>query len=190
VSTVSSGIRATRSAPGSSFDDGIAGGADSGRDILATGAPSIIGNRIGLTVVDGGPRPALGGRRMIGFIIRTVVIAIAVAVVAYVYPSITYGDDLTTLAVVAVILGLLNAFVKPLIGIFALPLNMMTLGLFGVVINAALLLVVAFIADLVGFDFVVGGFPPEFGIDAIVAAFVGAIGISIVGTIVGMVVPD
>ncbi len=127
---------------------------------------------------------------MIGFIIRTIVIAIAVAVVAYVYPSITYGDDITTLVVVSVILGLLNAFVKPIIGVFALPLNMMTLGLFGVVINAALLLLVAFISSLVGFDFVVGGYPPEFGISAIVAALVGAIGISIVGTIVGMVVPD
>jgi putative membrane protein len=127
---------------------------------------------------------------MIGFIIRTVVIAIAVAVVAYVYPSITYGDDPTTLAIVAVILGLLNAFVKPIIRTFALPLNMMTLGLFGVVINAALLLLVALIADLVGFEFVVGGYPPEFGVSAIVAAVVGAVGISIVGTIVGMVVPD
>ena len=127
---------------------------------------------------------------MIGFIIRTIVIAIAVAVVAYVYPAISYGDDVTTLAVVAVILGLLNAFVKPIIKIFSLPLTVMTLGLFGIVINAALLIAVAFIADLVGFDFVVGGFPPDFGISTIVAAVVGAVGISIVGTIVGMVVPD
>ena len=134
---------------------------------------------------------------MIGFVIRTIVIAIAVAVVAYVYPSISYGDDLTTLAAVAIVLGLLNAFVKPILKIFTLPLNMMTFGLFGVVINAALLLAVAALADLAGssfggleFEFVVGGFPPDFGLDAIIAAFVGAIGISIVGTIVGMVVPD
>ena len=127
---------------------------------------------------------------MIGFIIRTIVIAIAVAVVAYVYPAISYGDDVTTLAVVAVILGLLNAFVKPIIKIFSLPLTIMTLGLFGIVINAALLIAVAFIADIAGFDFVVGGFPPDFGISTVVAAVVGAVGISIVGTIVGMVVPD
>lgn len=127
---------------------------------------------------------------MIGFIIRTIVIAIGVAAVAYIYPSISYGDDLQTLAVVAVILGLLNAFVKPVLKIFALPLNMMTLGLFGVVINAALLIAVAFIADVVGFSFVVGGFPPEFSLSTVIAAVVGAIGISIVATIVGMVVPD
>ena len=127
---------------------------------------------------------------MIGFIIRTIVIAIGVAVVAYVYPQITYGDDITTLAVVSIILGVLNSFVRPLLGILSLPLNIMTFGLFGIVINAALLLAVAFIAKLVGFDFVVGGYPPDFGIDAIVAAVVGAVGISVVGTVVGLVAPD
>lgn len=127
---------------------------------------------------------------MIGFVIRTVVIAIAVAAVAYLYPEISYGDDLATLAVVAIVMGLLNAFVRPLLGIAATPLNLMTFGLFGVVINAALLLAVAFIADLFGFSFVVGGYPPDFSLSAIVAAVVGAIGISIASTLVGMVVPD
>ena len=87
-------------------------------------------------------------------------------------------------------MGVLNSFVRPLLGILSLPLNIMTFGLFGIVINAALLLAVAFIANVVGFDFIVGGYPPDFGIDAIVAAVVGAIGISIVGTIAGLVVPD
>ena len=127
---------------------------------------------------------------MIGFVIRTVVIAIAVAAVAYFYPEISYGDDLATLGVVAIVMGLLNAFVRPLLGIAATPLNLMTFGLFGVVINAALLLAVAFIADLFGFPFVVGGYPPDFSLSAVVAAVVGAIGISIASTIVGMVVPD
>ena len=127
---------------------------------------------------------------MIGFVIRTVVIAIAVAAVAYFYPEITYGNDLATLAVVAIILGLLNAFVRPLLGVAATPLNLMTFGLFGVAINAALLLAVAFIADLLGFPFVVGGYPPDFSLSAVVAAVVGAVGISLAATIVGMVVPD
>jgi putative membrane protein len=127
---------------------------------------------------------------VIGFIIRTIVIALGVAAVAYVYPAITYGEDPTTLAVVAVTLGVLNAFVKPILKIFAFPLTLMTMGLFGIVINAALLLAVAFIADQIGFAFVVGGFPPDFSVSAIVAAAVGAIGISIVATVVGMVVPD
>lgn len=125
-----------------------------------------------------------------GFVIRTIATAIAVAVVAYLYPSIDYGDELTTLAVVAIILGLLNAFVRPLIKVLSLPLNMATFGLFGIVINAVLLLAVAWLTDLVGFTFTVGGFPPDLSVSAFVSAVVGAIGISIVGTIVGMVVPD
>lgn len=125
-----------------------------------------------------------------GFVIRTIVIAIAVAAVAYIYPSISYGEDVTTLAVVAIGLGLLNAFIKPILKILALPLNLMTFGLFGIVINAALLIALAFITDQIGFEFVVGGFPPDFSVSTVVAAVVGAIGISIVGTIVGMVVPD
>lgn len=127
---------------------------------------------------------------MVGFIIRTIVVAIAVAVVAYFYPAIDYGDDLTTLAVVAVIMGVLNSFVKPILSALSLPLNLMTFGLFGFVLNAALLLVVALIADAFGFSFVVGGYPPEFSLSAITSAFIGAIGISIVSAIIGLVVPD
>jgi len=127
---------------------------------------------------------------VIGFIIRTIVIALGVAAVAYVYPAISYGDDLATLAVVAIGLGLLNAFVRPILKVLALPLTLMTFGLFGVIVNAALLLAVAFAADKLGFDFVVGGFPPDFSVSTVVAAVVGAIGISIVGTIVGLVVRD
>ncbi len=132
---------------------------------------------------------------MIGFIIRTIVIAIAVAAVAYLYPSISYGDDLPTLVAVAVVLGLLNAFVKPLLTVLSIPINLVTFGLFGVAINAALLLAAAWLIST--FDvidsldtFVVGGFPPELSLSAIVAAVVGAVAISIVGAVVGMVVPD
>ena len=127
---------------------------------------------------------------MVGFIIRTIVIAIAVAVVAFFYPAIDYGDNLTTLAVVAVIMGVLNAFVKPVLSALSLPLNLATFGLFGLVLNAVLLLVVALIADAFGFSFVIGGFPPDFSLSALISAFIGAIAISIVSAIIGLVVPD
>ena len=86
--------------------------------------------------------------------------------------------------------GLVNGLIKPIVKLFSLPLTMMTLGLFGIVINAALLLLIAWIADLVGITFTVGGFPPDFGLAAIGAALVGAIAMSIVGAIVGLVVHD
>lgn len=127
---------------------------------------------------------------MTGFLIRTAATAITFAVVTYLYDGISYGDSIPTLIVVAIIAGLVNAYVKPIIGAFSLPLTMMTFGTFGIVVNAALLLAIAFVADLAGFEFVVGGFPPDFGLSTVVAAVIGSLAISIVGTIVGMVVRD
>jgi putative membrane protein len=125
-----------------------------------------------------------------GFLIRTAATAITFAVVAYLLPAIDYGDSIQTLIIVAVIAGLLNGFVKPIIKIFALPLTMATFGLFSVIINAAMLLLIAWVSDLFGVDFVVGGFPPEFGLGAITTALIGGILVSIVGSIVGMVIKD
>jgi uncharacterized membrane protein YvlD (DUF360 family) len=68
---------------------------------------------------------------------------------------------------------------------------MMTMGLVGFVVNAGLLLLTAFIADSTGFDLTVGDFPPTLlTADTIVAAVVGAIVLSLVGTVVRLVVPD
>lgn len=127
---------------------------------------------------------------MRGFIIGTAATAITFAVVAYLLPQIDYGDNIPGLIVLAVIAGVVNGFIKPIIKLFSLPLTMATLGLFGLVINAGLLLLIAWIASLVNVEFTVGGYPPDFGIDAIVAAFIGGIAITIVGSIVGMVVHD
>ena len=125
-----------------------------------------------------------------GFIISTIATAITFAVVAYVLPQIDFGGDIVNLLVLAVIAGLVNGLIKPIIKLFSLPLTVMTLGLFGIVINAGLLLFIAWLADLVGITFTVGGFPPDFGLSAITAAIIGAIAMSIVGAIVGLVVKD
>jgi putative membrane protein len=124
------------------------------------------------------------------FIIGTIATAITFAVVAYVLPQIDYGDNLANLLILAVIAGLINGLIKPIVKLFSLPLTVMTLGLFGVVINAGMLLLLAWVSDLVGIDFSVGGFPPDFGLAAITAAIIGAIAISIVSAIVGLVIHD
>jgi len=126
----------------------------------------------------------------VGFIISTIATAITFAVVSYILPAIDFGGDIVNLIVLSIIAGLVNGLIKPIIKLFSLPLTMMTLGLFGIVINAALLLLIAWLADLVGITFTVGGFPPDFGLAAIGAAIVGAIAMSIVGAIVGLVVHD
>jgi putative membrane protein len=128
---------------------------------------------------------------MRGFIIGTIATAITFAIVAYLLPQIDFGDDLVGLIIVSVIAGIVNGFIKPIIKVFSLPLTMMTFGLFGLIINAGLLLLIAWLASLVGITFTVGGFPTNgLSIDALVAAIIGGIAISIVGAIVGMAVHD
>ena len=87
-----------------------------------------------------------------GFLIGTAATAITFAIVAYVLPQIDYGDDLVSLIVLSLIAGVVNGFIKPIIKLFSLPLTVMTLGLFGLVINAGMLLLIAWIADLGGRD--------------------------------------
>jgi putative membrane protein len=125
-----------------------------------------------------------------GFILGTIATAITFAVVSYVLPAIDYGGDVRGLVIVSIIAGLVNGLIKPVVKILSFPLNMMTLGLFGIVINAALLLLIAWISDLFGIKFDIGGFPPHFSADTIVTAVIGGIAISVVGSLVSMAVRD
>ena len=128
---------------------------------------------------------------MRGFIIGTIATAITFAIVAYLLPQIDYGGNVANLIVVSIIAGVVNGVIKPIIKLFSLPLTMMTFGLFGLVINAVLLLVIAWVASLVGITFTVGGFPTNgWSIDALSAARRGGLAISSVGAIVGRAVHD
>jgi putative membrane protein len=72
-----------------------------------------------------------------GFLIRLVVNAIALIAVAYIVPGIhVYGIGGALLA--ALILGIVNAVIRPILIIISLPLSILTLGLFVLVINALL----------------------------------------------------
>jgi|ERR1035437_3563622 putative membrane protein len=72
-----------------------------------------------------------------GFLIRLVVNAIALIAVAYIVPGIhVYGFGGAVLA--ALILGIVNAVIRPILIIISLPISILTLGLFVLVINALL----------------------------------------------------
>ena len=58
---------------------------------------------------------------MRSFIIGTIATAITFAIVAYLLPQIDYGDNLTGLIIVAVIAGVVNGVIKPIIKLFSLP---------------------------------------------------------------------
>jgi putative membrane protein len=82
-------------------------------------------------------------------------------------------------AAVALIFGLVNTFVKPILRLLTLPITVVTLGLFLLVLNALLLLLVGWISSELALGFTVDGFLP---------AVLGSIIISIVGLLLSMVI--
>jgi putative membrane protein len=126
---------------------------------------------------------------MIGFAIETIGTAIALWVTSLVYTDISFGKhpEVWAVVVVAVVIGLANALVKPVLKILTFPVSMMTLGLSGLVVNGVILLVVAFIAEKLKIAFTVGGFAVH-GLDttAVVAAVIGAIVLSVVSLLIGL----
>lgn len=132
---------------------------------------------------------------MIDLLVKILINAIGVIVAVLVVPQIAFpaADDLLKLQgnwwqviVVAVILALVNSYLKPILKILSFPITLLTMGLFALILNAVLLLLVAFIADLVNIDFTIGGFPPNITADAFVGAVLGSIVISIVSIVLGM----
>jgi putative membrane protein len=127
-----------------------------------------------------------------GFVISTAVTAVAFYILVQLLPSM-FGSEggFVGLAVIAVIFGLVNGFVGPIVKAAALPISFMTMGLIGFLINGGLLLLTAFISGQLGFQLTVGDFPPDlFTADTIVAAIVGAVVLSLISTVIRLAVPD
>lgn len=126
----------------------------------------------GYTIIVGQARrePSTAGR-IAAFIVRWLVTAASVWVAAALVPGIHLSGLGSTLAV-ALILGLLNAYLKPLLILSALPGIVLTLGLLLILINTALLALTAWVAGQ--FDSI------AFHIDGFWSALFGAILVSIV----------
>lgn len=77
----------------------------------------------------------------------------AVAIAAYLLPGVAFSG-LPALLVATVVLGIINVLVRPLVMIVTLPINVLTLGLFGLALNGAFVLLAARLVD----GFAVAGF--------------------------------
>lgn len=75
-------------------------------------------------------------------VINWLVSTAAILVSSYVLPGV-HISGFTTALVVAVVLGIVNAIIKPILIIFTLPINILTLGLFTLVINALIIILTA-----------------------------------------------
>ncbi|MBC7523797.1 MAG: phage holin family protein [Flavobacterium sp.] len=73
-------------------------------------------------------------------LLRIIITAALVMLITHFFPSIAYVDSFKTSVIVAIVLGLLNLFVKPLLVLLTLPVTILTLGLFLLVINAVIII--------------------------------------------------
>ena len=110
-------------------------------------------------------------------LIRWLINAIAVWVAIEIVPGIVAEGDWVAIALVALLLGLVNAFIKPVLVFLSCPLMIVTLGLFTLIINAAVLGITSWLAGLLNLGFNVGSFG---------AALLGGLVISVVSFILSV----
>jgi putative membrane protein len=72
-------------------------------------------------------------------LIRWLASALVIFATAYAFPAIKI-TDFKTAVIAAVVLGLINLIIRPVVKLFTLPINILTLGLFTLVINAAMIM--------------------------------------------------
>jgi putative membrane protein len=121
---------------------------------------------------------------MIDLVVRVIINTLAVIVTVNVVPRIEAPHDIVKLLAIGLILGIVNSYLKPIVKALAFPITLLTLGVVGLIINGALLLLVAFISKQFGLGFVIDGWPTHsFHIGVLLYAILAAIVISIVSTI-------
>lgn len=91
------------------------------------------------------------------FLVRWLINALAIFIVSYIVKGIEVSSAAVVL-VVALVIGIINAFLRPLIILITLPINILTLGLFTLFINGTILYLVSKIIK----GFVITGFWPAF----------------------------
>lgn len=114
-------------------------------------------------------------------LLRLLINAIALWVAVEIVPGI-YAESPLTILIVALIFGVVNALIKPVISFFTCPMILLTLGLFIFVINAVMLWVTAWVAHALDLGFgITGGFW---------SAFWGALVISLVSFAISLLIKD
>ncbi|WP_080237604.1 phage holin family protein [Spirosoma rigui] len=110
-----------------------------------------------------------------GLIIRILISAVAVYVASLFIPGISVSGGASTYLVIAIVLGLLNAFVKPILTILTIPITILTLGLFLIVINVLMVYLAAYLV-------------PGFSVSGFIAALLFSIVVSLVTSLIDAIV--
>ena len=109
-------------------------------------------------------------------IVAVVLNALALMLTAYIVPGFRVAD-FTTALLAAIVLGVVNTFIRPLLGFLTAPISFVTLGLFSFVLNAIMLFIVAAIVS-------------GFKVDGWVPAILGAVVLSLVSAALSMLLKD
>ena len=115
------------------------------------------------------------------FVARLLVNAAALWVATRIVPGVAYSGDVLPFLGVALVFGVVNAVVGPAAKLLTLPLIIVTLGLFLLVVNGLLLWLTSVLSTTLGLGFHVSGFW---------AAFVGALVVSVVSTVLSLLIRD
>src|SRR5215207_1687359 len=108
-----------------------------------------------------------------GFLVHTIVVAISVWVATQVVPGV-FADNLVGLAIMAIVLGLVNAIIRPILVLLTLPLTVITLGLFYFVVNGIAFNLAAAVV-------------PGFGVRDLWVGILAGIVVSIVSWMIGLI---
>lgn len=105
------------------------------------------------------------------FLLRLVILAATIFLISYLFPGLINVDSPMTALVVALVLAIINAFIRPVVLILTLPINIISLGLFTFVVNAFMLILASKIV-------------PGFTINSFWTAILASLLISIVNTFI------
>jgi putative membrane protein len=115
------------------------------------------------------------------FLIRLLVTAAALWVATRIVPGVSYSGGALPLLGVALVFGVVNAVISPVLKILTFPIIILTLGIFALVINGLMLMLTSGLSSALGLGFHVRGFW---------AAFWGALVVSLVSTILSLFFRD
>jgi putative membrane protein len=115
------------------------------------------------------------------FLVRLLVNAAALWVATRIVPGVAYAGGWLPFLGVALVFGVVNAFIRPVAKILTFPLIVLTLGIFALVVNGLMLWLTSSLSTALGLAFRVDGFWP---------AFWGALVVSLVSTVLSMLVAD
>jgi putative membrane protein len=118
---------------------------------------------------------------MTKFILRWMINVVAIYVAILIVPGIDLQSGLVSVLWLALIFGLINAFVRPLLKLLTCPLILLTLGLFTLLINTFLFWLTSQVGQAFGINMVIDGFWP---------AFLGGLVVSVVSVVMSLILRD